>query len=132
LQEYGIDNRGLAPLFGLNPDISYIYLPVSPTYSFLEAGNPLFNHLSAPYASSGHNYSQVPDSGTWSAAALDGARIVGINADQTATILAYDAPTYRAIFITSMPEYHGGTADKQFFYNAILYRYEVFLPVLRK
>jgi hypothetical protein len=31
-----------------------------------------------------------------------------------------------------MPEYQGGATDKQFFYNAILYRYQINMPFLRK
>ncbi|HSQ18658.1 MAG TPA: hypothetical protein VLM83_13230 [Anaerolineales bacterium] len=122
LQYSTTDNRGLAPLFGLQSGVAYTAAEdILPTYTFLEAGNPLFKHLAAPYASSGYNWSQVPTSGTWSAAALNGARLVGINGDQTAAILAYDAPAYRAVYITSMPEYLGGAADEQFFYNAIHY-----------
>jgi hypothetical protein len=122
LQYAPIDNRGLAPLFGLPGGAVYTEAEyIIPTYTFLEAGNPLFKHLAAPYASSGYNWSQVPASGTWNQAALNGARLVGTNADQTAAVLAYDAPGYRAIYITNMPEYLGGAADAQFFYNAIRY-----------
>ncbi len=125
-----IDNRGLAPLFGIQSGATYSNAFLSePTYTFQEGGNPLYKHLTAPYASSGYAWSQVPASGSWSAAALNGARLVGTNAAHTAAILAYDAPGYRGIYITNMPEYNGGAADKQFFYNAI--RYAVDAVVVR-
>jgi hypothetical protein len=55
-----------------------------------------------------------------------------MNTAQTAAITVYDAPKYHAIYVTSMPEYQGGATDKQFFYNAILYRYQINMPFLRK
>jgi hypothetical protein len=122
LLQYGLDNRGLAPLFGLQAGVTYdLTSIIDPTYSFLEASNPLFKRITPPFASEGYYQSQVPLSGIWDASALNGARLVGINDDQSAAILSYHGPNYHATYITNMPEYLGGTADKQFFYNALTY-----------
>jgi hypothetical protein len=47
--------------------------------------------------------------------------------------MVYPRPTYHAIHITNMPEYHGNTEDERFLYNAITYppfSYSIFLPVI--
>lgn len=129
----GVDNRGLTSLFGLQGGVTYAHnASITPTFNFMEPGNPVFKRLASPYASTGYNETQTPSSGTWSAASLAGARIVGINSTQKAAILVYSAPTYHAIYISTMPEYNSGAIDKQFLYNAILYRYGVVLPIIVK
>ena len=122
-----VDNRALAPLFGCSAIITWSAAATTPTYNFMEPGNPVFNGLVEPYVSSGYTESQVPG-GVWST----GARLVGISIDGYAAILVYDAPTYRAIFITTMPEYTGDVQDERFFYNAIVYQYQARLPLVIK
>jgi hypothetical protein len=41
--------------------------------------------------------------------------------DRTAAITIHQEATYSAIYISNMPEFGGGTQDKQFFYNAIVF-----------
>ncbi len=117
------DNRELAPLFGLFAATAYTVTDVVPTYTMIDdTTSPLFFNLASTYASHGWPRSQVPaDDTTWNARDLNGARFVAINAASDAAILLYDGPGYRAIYITTMPEYRGGTKDEQFLYNAITY-----------
>lgn len=124
LQYDVIDNRGLAPIFGLSPSIVYTATdtPSSPNYLYVEPANPLFNNLPASYASSGFPYSQIPlNDGTWDYADLVDARYVAKTADNTSVITVFEAPNYNAFYITSLPEYGGGTDDEIFFYNALTY-----------
>lgn len=130
----GIDNTDLAPLFGIKDSTTFDFTQgpvVVPTYTILEPGNPLFRNLGPSYVSSGHIQSQVPTAGTWDNSLLEGARIVGINADQQAAIMLYQGPDYHAIYISHMPELGGSSIDEQFFYNAITFEAEIEALVLR-
>lgn len=115
------DNRALAPIFGLPATLSYSFQTVTPTFNVLEAGNPLFDGLPDPYVSDGYDQSQNPSDGSWDAGDLTGARYVGMTDDSAAAILVYERTSYTAVYVTSMPEFEGGTQDHQFFYNAITY-----------
>jgi hypothetical protein len=118
-----IDNSGLGRLFGFPFHGSYLAgeQVVTPTYDLATPMNPLFRDVPNPYVSSGFNETQVPASGTWDAAALKKANEKASTADDRAVISIFSAKRYTAIYISSMPEYGGGTADQQFFYNAITY-----------
>jgi hypothetical protein len=122
LSSGGYDNRALAPIFGLPATPSYSNQEVTPTYNVLEPSNPLFAGLPDPYVSVGYNKSQTPSDGSWDAGDLTGARYVGMTDDSAAAILVYERTSYTAVYVTSMPEFNGGTQDHQFFYNAITYR----------
>jgi len=131
-----IDNRGLAPLFGLPASASYgsIGLP-SPAYTLLQPSHALFAGMSNPYSSAGYAVSQVPADNSWDTADLDGAEILAQTSDSRGVILAYYASTYDAIYITSMPEYGGNTQDERFLYNALtrpLHRSSFMPLVLRR
>jgi hypothetical protein len=125
----GIDNSALAPLFGLQQGAGWTGgdSQVNPTYdikirkSSSQRAKPLFRHISSPYASTGFNYSQRPGDGVWSINELNGARDVAKSGDKQAAIIQYFASTYYSVFIANMPEYSGGTDDKQFIYNAIIH-----------
>jgi hypothetical protein len=137
LQYDVIDNRGLAPIFGLSSSIVYTATDTasSPTYLYLEPANPLFNNIPGTYTSSGFPYSQVPlNDGTWDNADLVDARFVAKTADNTSVITVHDAPNYSAFYITNLPEYGGGTVDEIFFYNAFTYvkPLQVYLPATLK
>ncbi len=64
---------------------------------------------------------QIPEDGTWSRNDLNGAKIVATNSDATAAITVFERLDYHAVYISSMPEYRGGTDDLQFAYNAITF-----------
>ncbi len=118
----GFHNPGLAPLVGIDEATRYgPSVSVTPAYDELEPDNSLFRNIPDPYVSSGLPVSQVPSDGLWDAGELAGARYVGKTSDSKAAILVAQKPTYTGIYISTMPEYVGGTQDLQFFYNAITY-----------
>jgi len=120
----GIDNSALAPLFGLKATAGWTggTTVVTPTYRLRYPGLPLFRNIPNPYVSSGYNYAQTPGDGVWSTNELQGGKLVGRTADAMGAIVARKAAAgYYSVFISNMPEYVGGTTDKQFFYNAIIF-----------
>jgi hypothetical protein len=122
----GIDNTGLAPLFGLPKDAGWAGGDnnIVATYKLnkkVKGVKPLFRGLPNSYVSTGYNSSQIPGDGAWSKNDLAGAKLVGINADKSAAITLYRQGSYNAVFIANMPEYNGGVQDQQFIYNAIIY-----------
>jgi len=125
----GIDNSALAPIFGLQQGAGWAGgdVPVNATYNLKvrksdsQRAKPLFCHMSSPYASTGFNDSQRPGDGVWSSNELNGARTVAKTGDKQAAIIQFFAGAYYAVFIATMPEYGGGTDDKQFIYNAIVH-----------
>ncbi len=132
LQNSSTDNRGLAPLFGVKSGLSLNTggQGVVATYNIM-APNALFRGLPSPYVSSGYQQTQVPADGSWDAGDLSGGKYVAKTADNRAAIITYSGPSYRAVYITNMPELVGGAQDEQFLYNAITYRLnKIFLPAL--
>ncbi len=120
----GIDNTALAPLFGLKQGAGWTGgdSSMNPTYTLhRRKARALLRHIPNPYVSTGFNESQRPGDGVWSKNELSGARIAGISGDKLGAITAYKAASYYAAFIANMPEYGGGTQDKQFIYNAIIH-----------
>jgi hypothetical protein len=118
-----IDNRALAPIFGLRAAIPYkpTAQNVNPTYRIRTPDSPLFRNIGDTYASSGLPRTVVPADGAWGGNELNGAMIVGRTPTAVAAIFQYDAAQYTAIYISNMPEFLGGTTDEQFLYNAIIY-----------
>ena len=100
------DNQGLAPLFGIAPEVVFQKTNVAVTAAFnqLEPANALFTRLSDPYLSDGCQYTQIPLDQSWDAADFAGARYVGKAGGNRAVITVYDAPQYHAIYISTMPE----------------------------
>ena len=117
------DNRGLAPLFGIKKMTSFQSgeQSVTPQYDVRWPGSPLFRGLPDPYVSSGYPFSQVPTDGTWSSNEIQFGQLGGKTEDSRAVILVRTVGDSARIYISNMPEYVGGTQDKQFFYNAIIY-----------
>jgi hypothetical protein len=116
-----VDNRALAPLFGLPGDVSYVLLegPVPLTFK-IRADDPLFNGLGAHYESSGYPESQAPADGAWNFADSGRARYLAMGRDRHAAVIEHCAAAYRALYITHMPEYGGQREDQQLLYNAIV------------
>ena len=91
-------------------------------FNIVERSNPLFKNIVGTYDSNGYSHTQVPQDLSWDTSDLGGARYVAHDIDNKAVITIYDASTYSAIYISNMPEYGGGSEDRQFLYNAIVYK----------
>jgi len=116
-------NNSLAALFGLNPDAGYIDSGdvIEPTYYLTVTALRLFRNIGNPYVSQGFPRAEHPWDFVWDENELQGARYVAHTTDSFGAISLYEPGPYDAIYITNMPEYQGGTADLQFFYNAITF-----------
>ncbi len=116
-----IDNRALAPIFGLRDDIAYNRSEVSASQNFdILVPHPVFNNVTDPYVSSGYTHVQVPaDDLTWDPVDLGSAQLLAQTPDKRGIITWYQAPTYHAIYCSEMVEYHGNATDTQFLYNAL-------------
>jgi hypothetical protein len=119
-----IDDRGLAPMFGIKKSASYLagQQGVTPTYDVRWPGSPLFRGLPDPYVSSGYPNSQVPVDGAWSSNEIQFGQLAGRTSDARAIVQVRTVGESARNYISSMPEFVGGTQDKQFFYNAIIYQ----------
>ena len=116
-----VDNTGLAPLFGLRrgvdpqntPSISNAFRIVQPTPLFRELGETGWN-------SNGYAFTQTLErTPAWNAVDHAGARILAECDGFAAIVSVRRTASFAAIYISNMPEYFGGTADKQLLYNAI-------------
>jgi hypothetical protein len=121
-QYLNADNRGLMPVFGLNPGLIYSASnEISNT--FVQVGSPgcLLGNVPSPWHSTGYPYSQSPETSaqTWTYSALDLATVVAQSDDLTGIVSIYNGGTYEAIFISNFPEYYGDTQDLQLLYNAV-------------
>ena len=118
-QKENIDNRALAPIFGLSSSLTYTYFPLSNEFTKV-ADACLFSKIPGPLAkSNGYPNSQVPSSGTWMGSL--GAAMAGAESDSyVGVITGYRKKSATAIYISSMPEFQTtGGDDEQFLYNAI-------------
>ena len=116
-----IDNRGLAPIFGLGPDIEYNTDSVSADQEFnILVDHPLFRDVPDPYVSSGYPQAQVPnDDLRWDAGDFGMAQLLAQTDDGRGVITWYETEQYHAIYVSEMVEYHGNSTDTQFLYNAL-------------
>ena len=116
-----VDNRDLAPLFGLPGDAEYnsTTVTVSQTFDIL-VSHTLFRDVNDPYVSSGYDHAQVPaDDLSWDDADLGAAQLLARTDDGRGIITWYETGAYHAIYVSEMVEYHGNTTDTQFLYNAL-------------
>jgi hypothetical protein len=120
LQYTDIDNRGLAPLFGLDAAVTYGRRKSASGSYTLRPHAPLFAGLGGQYDTGGYLASQKPPGGHWTNAAADEGRILAFDVDRKAAILQYCGAGFRSILFTQMPEYHGNAQDQQVLYNAIV------------
>jgi len=116
-----IDNRDLAPIFGLRPDIGYNTDSVSAVGTFdILVDHSLFHNIPDPYVSSGYPQAQVPANDlTWDADDLADVMLLAQTDDQRGVITWYETDSYYAIYVSEMLEYHGNPTDTQFLYNAL-------------
>ena len=118
-QGENIDNRALAPIFGLSSGLTYNYVGISNEFTKV-ANGCLFNKIPGPLGkSNGYPNSQVPSNGTWMGNL--GAATAGAESDgYLGVVSGYRKAGATAIYISSMPEYNTiGGEDEQFLYNAI-------------
>jgi hypothetical protein len=114
------DNRGLAPVFGLNSKIQYNgAVGISNTFKKTKQNQCLLKRITGgSWQSNGYPYTQVPTTGSWkghlgkATAVADSDKYVGV-------ISLFKAPTYTGVYVSNFPEYNGGTDDEQLLYNAV-------------
>jgi hypothetical protein len=112
------DNRGLAPVFGLNSTLTYTTTGISNDFDRVKKAC-LLNKIPSSWTSNGYNESQVPSSGSWKGN-LDKAKAVADSDSYVGVISLYTAKTYTGIYVSNMPEYNTvGGDDEQLLYNAI-------------
>ena len=117
----GVDNRGLAPVFGLNARIDYNTTPVAISNLFKKTkqNQCLLKRITgASWQSDGYPYTQVPATGSWTGH-LAKATAVAQSDKYLGVVTLYTAATYTGVFISNFPEYNGGTDDEQLLYNAV-------------
>lgn len=121
LAHRNVDNRALAPLFGLPRDVPYGTVGDGEPLTFkIKADAPLFMGLGTHYKSGGYLFSQAPADGAWNAVDSGRARYLAMSRGRQSAIIEHCAPAYRALFVTHMPEYGGNREDQQLLYNAIV------------
>lgn len=117
-----VDNRKLAPIFGLREDLNYNISVTSAdrTFDILDANHALFNNMPNPYDSNAYPYAQVPTDGTWDTGDFGLAELLAQTSDKKGVITWYQTASYHAIYISEMleAEGYGGQMDIQFIYNA--------------
>jgi hypothetical protein len=116
-----IDNRALAPLFGLDPTATYGRRDAGTGSYTMRPHAPLFDGLGGQYVSGGYLWSQQPPGGRWTNAAAGQARILGFTRDRRAAILQYCGEGFRSFLFSQMPEFDNSNAqDRQVLYNALV------------
>jgi hypothetical protein len=120
----GLDNRALAPLFGLRSDLDYNSVEASSeaTAEFLDPQNCLFSGIFNPLDQGGYPFVQVPTDGSWDDADVAGAVFRARGPSGLNVVTEYSAGNHRAYYISYMPEYQGGESFEatQWLYNAIV------------
>ena len=117
-----MDNRILAPLWGLREDLQYPgYHPATYFASILDPGNCAFRRISDPLGVGGLAYVQLPSDGTWDPSDLVGASFLARSQDGVTIVSGYNAGAYYAFFVDYMPEFQTGEdpTATQLLYNMI-------------
>jgi hypothetical protein len=115
-----VDNRGLMPVFGLNPSLSYDNASISNTFAQVADETCLLRNISSPWQSTGYPFSQVPTSAQkWTHNALNLAFPIAASDSDTGIVSVFNGGRYAGIYISNYPEYYGGTQDLQLLYNAV-------------
>jgi hypothetical protein len=116
-----IDNRGLAPVFGLSSKIEYATteVPISNLFKKVRAEKCLFKGIAGKsWQSDGYAYTEVPATGKWTGH-LAKATAVADSDSYVGLVSLYPTTTYTGVFVSNFPEYNGGTDDEQLLYNAV-------------
>lgn len=120
------DDGGLAPILGLSLQQQWNTgnSQTPPAYN-LKLDEPpsatLFRDVANPYIGSNQGPIEKPADRRWTANELAGAYYIGRTKGGHAALIFYQAPSYSAIYVTSMAEYMSSDDDLQFLYNALVY-----------
>jgi hypothetical protein len=120
-QWVGIDNRGLAPVFGFSSKIQYNTTPVgiSNLFDKTKSKQCLLKGITGKsWQSDGYPFTQLPATGNWKGH-LGKATAVAESDTDLGIVSLYTAPTYTGVYVSNFPEYNGGTDDEQLLYNAV-------------
>jgi hypothetical protein len=125
-----VDDRTLAPLWGLRSDLAYnnnVEFGAAPSAEILSPADCLFNGIVNPLDRGGYFLVQVPTDGSWDPADLAGASFVARSADGHNVVTTYTNGNLHACYISYMPEFQsGGDFDAtQYLYNAIVCQFGV-------
>jgi hypothetical protein len=124
--QYGdIDNRGLAPLWGLRSDLGYNTTEVEAdaTTHLIDPSHCVFTAIDEPLLTGGYPRVQVPAGDlSWDDGDLAGAVLLGRSANGRNAVTGFDGGNYEAYFISFMAEYQDGSSVEaaQWLYNAIV------------
>ena len=116
-----VDNRGLAPVFGLSSTIEYntTAVGISNLFKKVKKNECLFKRIKgASWQSDGYPYTEVPASGSWTGN-LGKATAVAQSDTYDGVVTLYSTSKYTGVFVSNYPEYNGGTDDEQLLYNAV-------------
>jgi len=113
------DNRGLAPLFGLDSTVTYGWRNYV-RGSYRTAKNARLFYGVGEYSTEGLRASQLPSGDYWTNDAAGDAHVIATGTSRRSAILQYCGSTFRAILFTEMPELGGGAQDERVLYNAVV------------
>lgn len=129
------DNRALAPLWGLRPDLGYnagFDYPAAPSAQIFSPLHCLFVGIVNPLDVGGFPYVQLPLDGSWDPADLAGATFLARSENGHNIVTEYVSGNHHAYYISYMPEYQSGTDfdATQYLYDAIVCNFRA-TPVAR-
>jgi hypothetical protein len=117
-----IDNSMLAPLVGIESSYLFNTYPLhNNEYDIYLPDHPLFRDVSDPWVSWGYPHTQALIASNWHEALLPGAVVVAETTDTLSAVIKYSNPSWKGVWVTSMPDYFGNDMDKQFIYNSLVW-----------
>jgi hypothetical protein len=118
----GVDNRLLARLFGLPGNVEYGIADAvaNPLVYDIVDGHQLFRDVGDPYLGRGFVASQAPVDGSWGPEDYGKARPLAVAGDNKSVVLGFCGEGFHSLYVSHMPEHHGGQADNQLIYNFIV------------
>jgi thermitase len=120
-----LNNRKLADLFGMDPDIEYRWgTYTSGTFDLLTPRHDeLWRNIPDPYLSDSILTIYPYPNSDWTIQGVTTGWIEALSTDHYATVITSDAITHKAVYFTGMLEYHGqyNENNRQLFYNAIVW-----------
>jgi hypothetical protein len=120
--QWSVDNRGLAPVFGLHSNITYNTTSVNISNQFTKTGQRqclLKGIPGSSWQSQGYAQTQTPVASLSWTHHLGKAEAVAEVDSFLGVITLYKAKTYTGVYVSNFPEYNGGTDDEQLLYNAV-------------
>ena len=122
LRWFGVDNRALAPLWGLRSDLDYDRSPSAPSADILAPSSCLFSRITPSLEQGGYPFVEVPSDLSWDAVDLGGAVFLARSQDGLNVVTSFSSGGIQATYISYMPEYQDGSQfdATQYLYNAIV------------